>query len=246
MSSTIPPQRADTPSPSRRGKAAAAGPLGPRRSRWWIPVSILGGLLAAAVGTVVVTGVLRGEGPAVPPAATSTGVAVADGQANGCVAGTAITAADLLAEQARKDFTVTGAAQFVGAWSQFTGLVPGYSATTYEEVFTAATAAPFQESALSMVGRLSAPPTDSKDRRASLAEGKFIIESATDTDVVVSVLVAPWVDGAPLLSSDGQPLFGASTYTLEPTDQGWVITQLAGTRTVQSLISSGTPFMGGC
>jgi len=203
---------------------------------------VLGGLVAVAVVGVVAASAFgpqqepQAESPAAPAAST----------ASGCVAGTDITAAEVLAEQARQDLTVVGAAQFAGLYAQFAYQVPQVTAADRAEVRTAIARDAYDASLDELNDSFYASRYEGQSAFPSLADGRYVINDASTDQVTVSVLAIPTTADGNAVVVAGTARSLTVTFTLEPSDDGWTIVDGSPRSSADELAESGTLYTEGC
>ncbi|MWJ14252.1 hypothetical protein DOT98_15705 [Clavibacter michiganensis subsp. michiganensis] len=203
------------------------------------------------VGSIVATLALRSEPEtaATPtPSSTSTGDASVSGiaaGANGCLAGPGITADQLRQIRAKKDFTPTGAVEFVGALVQFYSAADPAYRPGIEQVTTEMMSGDVQ-SEFSAVNS-SIEPDDGNTHATYLGDAYYKVVAASSEEVTVDITAQQLRNGAPIPGDTQGTIFGGERYSVKPTDAGWVVTS-TGTpgQTVQQMINTGQRFEGGC
>ncbi|WP_414173014.1 hypothetical protein [Clavibacter tessellarius] len=192
----------------------------------------------------------RGEDPtaAPTPLTSPTGDASVSGaaaSANGCLAGPGITAEQLKQIRATKDFTPTGAVEFVGALVQF------YSAgdPNYRSGIEAVTAQMTSGDAQSQLSSItsSTGPDDGNTHASFLGEAYYNVVTATADEVTVDITAEQLRNGSPIPGDTHGTIYGGERYTVKPTADGWIVSAM-GTpaQTVQQMIETGQRFEGGC
>lgn len=229
---------------------------GKKKRRWPLAAAAVASILVIGATGVIIIGSTQddptssgGSGktpPLSPVTLGDTQSTRAPGElANGCVAGPDITLAALETERARRDFTPDGAAQFLGAFMQFTGAFDPLPRAGFTTAVDTMTGGSFQEFARSAASGDTAPFGDGLSRSKTLAGASYYIESATAEKVVVTAFGFMVKDGQ-LQMESGQPVAGGGTYTLVPTTDGWQITNAAAGRQPDALQGIGSTFVGGC
>ncbi|WP_316295676.1 hypothetical protein [Clavibacter michiganensis] len=218
------------------------------RIGWWTIATIATVLI---VGSIIATLALRGgaESTATPTPSTSpTGEATVSGAAagaNGCLAGPGITAEQLKQIRAKKDFTPTGAVEFLGALVQF------YTAAdpTYRQGIEQVTAEMMTGDARAEFAPLNAStaPDDGNTHASFLGEGYYDVVAATADEVTVDITAEQLRNGSPIPGDTHGSIYGGQRYTVKPSPDGWVVSS-TGTpaKSVQQMIETGQRFQGGC
>lgn len=218
------------------------------RMGWWTIGTIA---VVLVVGSIVATFAVRGgtgstANPA--PSTSPTGEAAVSGaaaSANGCLAGPGITAEQLKQIRAKKDFTPTGAVEFVGALVQFyTAADPNYR-SGIEQVTAQMTTGEAQAEFASLNSNIA--PDDGNTHASFLGEGYYKVVNATAEEVTVDITAQQLRNGAPIPGDTHGTIYGGERYTVKPSTDGWL---LASTGTpdasVQQMIETGQRFQGGC
>lgn len=229
---------------------------GKKKRRWPLAVAAVASILVIGAAGVIIIGSNQddatssggsGKTPSPSPAALgeTPSTRAAGELANGCVAGPEITLAGLETERARRDFTPDGAAQFLGAFMQFTGAFDPLPRAGFTTAVDTMTAGAFQDFVRSVSAEDKAPFSDGLSRSKTLAGASYYVESATAEKVVVTAFGFMVKDGQ-LEMESGQPVAGGGTYTLVPTSDGWQITDAAAGRQPDALQGIGSTFVGGC
>lgn len=219
----------------------------PRKVRvGWV---VIGGIVAVLIiGSIAATVVLRsGAGTAVTRPTPTPAASVSGGStgANGCLAGPGITATQLEQVRARKDFTPTGAVEFLGAFTQFFSAGDPNYRVGIERVTAEMTAGNVQLALSSL--KSSGSPDGGNTHASYLGQGYYHIVSATSKAVVVDLIAEQLRNGSPIPGDSGGSYYGGGSYTVEPTSAGWIVMHEAKpSQTNQELIDTGQRFEGGC
>ncbi len=219
-----------------------------RRLGWWAVGTVT---VVLIVGSIVATLALRSapETAETPtPSSTSTGEASVSGTAagaNGCLAGPGITADQLRQIRAKKDFTPTGAVEFLGALDQFYSAADPNYRSGIEQITAEMTSGDAQLQLASI--NSSIKPDDGNTHASYLGEGYFKVVEATPSEVTVDTVSQQLRNGAPIPGDTHGTVYGGGRYTVTPTNDGWVVTAL-GTpgESIDQMIESGQRFEGGC
>jgi len=220
-----------------------------RRKVWpWVAGVVIGAVLVGGAGAWVISSTTSSPSGAAPSAAPGRVPSAAasenpsDRVANGCPVGTDVTAEEVLNVQATRDLTPVGAVEFLAVLLQFAEAADPYVLDGYETVVDSTTRGSMHELAMS-VPRSQPAYEDGKNHRKSFAGGGYYIESASEEEVVVSIFGYVTSDGD---GASGQNVVGSGSYTLVPSDAGWVVESATDTRSPEDIAAIGTAFQGGC
>lgn len=220
----------------------------PRKRRprlgWIVLLGIAVALIIGAIAAALILQRQGGAAPASPTPSATAGDSGGGAGANGCLAGPGITAEQLEEIRAGKDLTPTGAVEFLGAFRQFTsagdpnyragieGIVREMTADSAKKVFGVASS--------------STAPSAGKNHATDLSQAYYRVVSADTKSVVVDIFSIEVENGAPVAESEGQYYYGGGSFTLIPSDAGWVITDATDSTTLDEVRSTGYRFEGGC
>lgn len=164
---------------------------------------------------------------------------------SGCVAGVEITGEDLLQLRRTKDFTVEGAAEFLGGFLQVTSAADPEWRSGIVQVVNIATTGAAHDLLQSQVAE-GTPYADAQQHTADLSKGAFKVVDLTAHTVTIDIAAPTTTDGRADVRN-GQTNYTGGQFTLTATTGGWVVSGASGDGDWrQNATQTGTTFTGGC
>jgi hypothetical protein len=164
---------------------------------------------------------------------------------SGCVAGVGITGEDLLQLRRSKDFTVEGAAEFLGGFLQVTTAADPEWRSGIGQVVDIATTGAAHDLLKNQVSE-GTPYADAQKHTADLGKGAFKVVDLTAHTVTIDIAAPSTTDGK-IDTRDGQTVFTGGQFVLTATDGGWVVSGASGEGDWrENATQTGTTFKGGC
>lgn len=164
---------------------------------------------------------------------------------SGCVAGVGITGTDLLQLRRTKDFTVEGAAEFLGGFLQVTSAADPEWRPGIDQVVNIATTGTAHDLLKTQVAE-GTPYADAQKHTVNLAKGAFKVIDLTKHTVTIDIAAPSTTDGKTDVRA-GKVNYTGGEFTLTATDGGWVVSGASGDGDWRvNATQSGTTFTGGC
>ncbi|WIB62137.1 hypothetical protein DEJ13_17855 (plasmid) [Curtobacterium sp. MCLR17_007] len=220
---------------------------------------VIAALIVASLVLLVVVAVIPRQSTPQAASSTSTAAEATPGSAptidslgdserrtvSGCVAGTGITGEDLLQLRRTKDFTVEGAAEFLGGFLQVTSAADPEWRSGIDQVVNIATTGTAHDLLKTQVQE-GTPYADAQKHTADLSKGAFKVVKLTSHTVTIDIAAATTTDGKPDVR-DGKVNYTGGEFVLTATDGGWVVSGASGDGDWRvNATQSGTTFKEGC
>jgi hypothetical protein len=218
---------------------------------------VFGALVAASLVVLLVVAFL--PRPSTAPTNSATSPAATPGSAptidslgdskrrtvSGCVAGVGITGDDLLQLRRTKDFTVEGAAEFLGGFLQVTSAADPEWRPGIDQVVNIATTGTAHDLLKTQVAE-GTPYADAQKHTVDLSKGAFKVIDLTKHTVTIDIAAPSTTDGKTDIR-DGKVNYTGGEFVLTATNGGWVVSGASGDGDWRvNATQSGTTFTGGC
>ncbi|QZQ53760.1 hypothetical protein KZI27_01035 (plasmid) [Curtobacterium sp. TC1] len=195
---------------------------------------------AASASALATSSATPGSAPTVDSLGTSERRTV-----SGCVAGAGITGEDLLQLRRTKDFTVEGAAEFLGGFLQVTSAADPEWRSGIDQVVNIATTGAAHDLLQNQIDE-GTPYADAQQHTADLAKGAFKVVDLTTHTVTIDIAAPTTTDGKADVRN-GQTNYTGGQFTLTATAGGWVVSGASGDGDWrQNATQTGTTFTEGC
>lgn len=218
---------------------------------------VFGALVAASLVVLIVVAFL--PRPSTGPTSSTTAPAATPGSSptidslgdskrrtvSGCVAGVGITGDDLLQLRRTKDFTVEGAAEFLGGFLQVTSAADPEWRPGIDQVVNIATTGTAHDLLKTQVQE-GTPYADAQKHTVDLSKGAFKVINLTKHTVTIDIAAPSTTDGKTDIR-DGKVNYTGGEFVLTATNGGWVVSGASGDGDWRvNATQSGTTFKEGC